>query len=95
MRCPPGLPSATFSGWLTRLDVSDVGGLLVVRDDPSDASPESEPGASTLTISRSEFREAGEAVDAEDLGPLTITVGGLNVMIVGRNVVPDWAALRR
>jgi len=43
-----GFPSATFGGWLTRLDVSDAGGLLVVRDDPDDASPLTEPGASTL-----------------------------------------------
>jgi hypothetical protein len=90
-----GFPSASFSGWLTRLDVSDVGGLLVVRDDPDDATPVSEPGANTLWISRSEFREAGEALDAEDMGPLRIDVGGLSAIVSGRDVVPDWAALRR
>jgi len=34
-------------------------------------------------------------VDAKDLGPLTIDVGGLNAIVSGRDVVPDWAALRR
>jgi hypothetical protein len=90
-----GFPSASFSGWLTRLDVSDAGGLLVLREDPDDASPVSERTGNTLWISRTEFREAGEALDAEDPGPLVIDVGGLNAIISGRDDVPDWDALKR
>lgn len=90
-----GHPSASFGGFLTRLDVSDTGGMLVLRADPDDASSTRERPADSLWVPRSAFRAAGEALDADDLGPLVLEFGGLSAVVSGRDVVPDWDALER
>jgi hypothetical protein len=68
---------------------------LVIRDDRSDTSSPFERIANELRIFSDGFQRAGEALDAEDLGPLAIEFQDMTAIVSLRDSVPDWYAMRR
>lgn len=90
-----GVPTMTVHGWCVRMEESQNSLTLVIRADRHDMSSPFDHIANELRIFRDGFQRAGEALDADELGPLAIEFHDLTAIVSLRDVVPDWEAIRR
>jgi hypothetical protein len=89
-----GGATATFGGWLVRLQRADAVATAVIRDEPVDAGPYGNERVNLVIIRRETFTLAGEWLrDHDGFGDLAIETGHLWVVISGLDVAPDWNAV--
>jgi hypothetical protein len=84
----------TVIGWCVHVAESPTSFALTIRHDRDDTTSSVDHVANELRVFRNGFQRAGEAIDAEELGPLGIEFYDLTAVVSMRETVPDWDAMR-